>query len=62
MNLDKFTYKAQEAFSTAQDLAVRSHNQQIEEGHLFLSLLQQDDEKRTEGKEFRSVYDCILFF
>lgn len=42
MNQDKFTHKAQEAFANAQDLAVKYQNQQIDEGHLFMALLEQD--------------------
>lgn len=43
MRLDKFTVKAQEAVSEAQNLASQNGNQQIEPEHLLLALLNQED-------------------
>ena len=43
MNAQKFTQKSLEAIQNAQDLAVQNQNSQIEEEHLILALLQQED-------------------
>jgi ATP-dependent Clp protease ATP-binding subunit ClpB len=43
MKLDKFTVKAQEAISAAQDLARRQDHQAIEPEHLLQALLEQTD-------------------
>jgi ATP-dependent Clp protease ATP-binding subunit ClpB len=42
MDLNKFTQKSQEAISQAQAVAVRLGHQQIDAGHLMLSLVQQE--------------------
>ncbi|WP_243364043.1 ATP-dependent chaperone ClpB [Fundidesulfovibrio terrae] len=42
MDLNKFTQKSQEAISQAQAVAVRLGHQQIDAGHLMLSLAQQE--------------------
>ena len=42
MNLQNFTQKSQEALQGAQNLAIRSNHQQLEQIHLLLALLQQD--------------------
>ena len=43
MNTQKFTQKSLEAVQEAQNLAVENQNAQIEEEHLLLALLNQDD-------------------
>lgn len=43
MNLNRFTEKAQEALASAQQLASKSGQQQIDVEHLLLSLLEQQD-------------------
>ena len=43
MNIQKFTQKSLEALQHAQDLAVENQNAQVEQEHLFLALLEQDD-------------------
>ncbi|MDD3000440.1 MAG: ATP-dependent chaperone ClpB [Candidatus Riflebacteria bacterium] len=42
MNINKFTEKSQEALQTAQTLAVKYGNQEIQPEHLLLALLQQE--------------------
>ena len=42
MNAEKYTKKSLEAIQNAQSLAVAHHNQQIEQEHLLLALLQQE--------------------
>ena len=41
MRMDRFTYKAQEALSEAQKIAERYNHQQIDTGHILLSLITQ---------------------
>ncbi len=43
MNIQKFTQKSLEAVQEAQNLAVQNQNAQIEEEHLVLALLEQDN-------------------
>ena len=43
MNAQKFTQKSLEAIQQAQNLAVQNQNSQIEEEHLILALLEQED-------------------
>ena len=43
MNVQKFTQKSLEAIQQAQNLAVQNQNAQIEEEHLILALLEQED-------------------
>lgn len=43
MNLDKFTKRAVEAISSAQEIAIQSHHQQIDGEHIHLALLEQED-------------------
>lgn len=43
MNIQKFTQKSLEAVQSAQNLAVENQNAQIEEEHLLLSLLKQEN-------------------
>ena len=42
MNVDKFTQKSMEAIRDAQRIAVENSNQQLEQAHLLLALLQQE--------------------
>ncbi len=48
MNIQKFTQKSLEAIQSAQTLAIQNQNAQIEEEHLLLSLLEQDNSLITE--------------
>ncbi|MCL2832895.1 MAG: ATP-dependent chaperone ClpB [Treponema sp.] len=43
MDLEKFTIKAQEALNNASSLAQKNDNSQVENEHLLLALLQQED-------------------
>ena len=43
MNIQKFTQKSLEAVQEAQNLAVENQNSQIEEEHLLLALLKQEN-------------------
>ena len=43
MQMDKLTYKAQEAVAEAQKTAERYNHQQIDTGHLLLSLIKQKE-------------------
>ncbi len=43
MNAQKFTQKSMEAIQTAQSIAIAAQNMQIEQPHLFLALLQQEN-------------------
>ena len=43
MDTNKFTQKSQEAITSAQELALRRHHQQIECEHLLLALLEQPE-------------------
>lgn len=43
MNIQKFTQRSLEAVQSAQNLAVENQNAQIEEEHLLLSLLEQEN-------------------
>jgi len=43
MNIEKFTEKAQDAISSAQDIAVRMGHQQIDGEHIHLALASQED-------------------
>lgn len=43
MNAEKYTKKSLEAIQGAQELAIEHQNQQIEQVHLFLALLRQED-------------------
>ena len=59
MNVQKFTQKSLEAVQSAQNLAIENQNAQIEEEHLLLSLLEQDNslisellKKITKEEEF----------
>ena len=43
MNISKFTQKSQEAIAAAEKLAVQNGNQQIDEEHLLVALLNISD-------------------
>lgn len=43
MNIQKFTQKSLEAVQEAQNLAIENQNAQIEEEHLLLALLKQEN-------------------
>lgn len=43
MNLQKFTQKSIEAISNAQTLATQNQNAEVNEEHLLLALLEQDE-------------------
>lgn len=43
MNIQKFTQKSLEAVQTAQNLAIENQNAQVEEEHLILALIEQED-------------------
>ena len=42
MNAQKFTQKSLEAIQAAQDLTIENQNMQMEEVHLLIALLEQD--------------------
>ena len=59
MNIQKFTQKSLEAVQSAQNLAIENQNAQIEQEHLLLALLEQDNslikellKKITEEEKF----------
>ena len=43
MNIQKFTQKSLEAVQSAQTLAVENQNAQVEQEHLLLALLEQEN-------------------
>ena len=43
MNIQKFTQKSLEAIQSAQTLAMENQNAQVEQEHLILALLEQDN-------------------
>ena len=43
MNIQKFTQKSLEAIQSAQTIAVENQNAQVEQEHLLLALLEQDN-------------------
>lgn len=43
MNLQKFTQKSIEAIGAAQSLATQNQNSEVDEEHLLLALLEQDE-------------------
>ena len=43
MDIQKFTQKSLEAIQSAQNLAIENQNAQVEEEHLTLALLEQED-------------------
>lgn len=59
MNIQKFTQKSLEAVQSAQNITIENQNSQIEEEHLLLALLEQDNslikellKKITEEEKF----------
>ena len=57
MNAQKFTQKSLEAIQNAQNLAVQNQNSQIEEEHLILALLEQEDSLIKELLNIMGVPD-----
>lgn len=43
MNVQKFTQRSLESVQSAQNLAIQNQNAQIEEEHLFLALIEQEN-------------------
>ena len=43
MNSQKFTGKSLEAIQNAQNLAIKNQNSQIEQEHIILALIEQED-------------------
>ena len=43
MNIQKFTQKSVEAIQKAQSIAIENQNSQIEQEHILLALLEQDN-------------------
>ena len=43
MNMQKFTQKSLEALQNAQQIAIQNQNSQVEQEHLLLALLEQDN-------------------
>ena len=62
MNIQKFTQKSLEAVQSAQTLAVEKQNAQVEQEHLLLALLEQENslikellKKMNVGEEFQKT-------
>ena len=55
MNLQKFTQKSLEAIQNAQSNAVEYGNPQLDQQHLLLALLQQEDDSGTAAED---EYQC----
>ena len=67
MNFEKFTQKSLEALKKAQDITIENKNTQIEQEHMLLSLLEDDNglikelfEKMNVGKELKSEIEKII--
>ena len=67
MNFEKFTQKSLEAIKKAQDITIENKNAQIEQEHMLLSLLEDDNglikelfEKMNVGKELKSEIEKII--
>ena len=67
MNFEKFTQKSLEALKKAQDITLENKNTQIEQEHMLLSLLEDDNglikelfEKMNVGKELKSEIKKII--
>ena len=67
MNFEKFTQKSLEALKKAQDIAIENKNTQIEQEHMLLSLLEDDNglikelfEKMNVGKELKNEIEKII--
>ena len=67
MNFEKFTQKSLEALKKAQDITIENKNTQIEQEHMLLSLLEDDNglikelfEKMNVGKELKSEIKKII--
>ena len=67
MNIEKFTQKSLEAIQTSQNIATENQNSQVEQEHLLLALLQQDDslikqllEKMKVNEEFKKSLEKLV--
>ena len=62
MNMQKFTQKSIEAIGQAQNLAVEFSHQQIEQPHLMLALLEQENSEQLEvlATQGRFTYYRVL--
>ena len=67
MNIEKFTQKSLEAIQTSQNIAIENQNSQVEQEHLLLALLQQDDslikqllEKMNVNEEFKKSLEKLV--
>ncbi|MBS4188863.1 ATP-dependent chaperone ClpB [Bacillus sp. FJAT-49705] len=47
MDINKMTERMQDGFMTAQNIAIREHHQEVDDVHLFLALLEQDNSLMT---------------
>lgn len=59
MNIQKFTQKSLEAIQNAQNIAIENQNAQVEQEHILLALLEQENslikdlERRLEDKHIK---------
>ena len=67
MNIDKFTQKSLEAIQTSQNIATQNQNSQVEQEHLLLALLEQEDslikqllEKMKVNEEFKKSLEKLV--
>lgn len=62
MNFDKFTTKVQEAIETSLKIASNQNHQVIEPEHLFLGMVQNEEESIVSGiiKSITNQYDSLL--
>ena len=67
MNIEKFTQKSLEAIQTSQNIATQNQNSQVEQEHLLLALLEQEDslikqllEKMKVNEEFKKSLEKLV--
>ena len=67
MNIEKFTQKSIEAIQTSQNIATENQNSQVEQEHLLLALLEQEDslikqllEKMKVNEEFKKSLEKLV--
>ena len=67
MNIEKFTQKSLEAIQTSQNIAIENQNSQVEQEHLLLALLEQEDslikqllEKMNVNEEFKKSLEKLV--
>ena len=67
MNIEKFTQKSLEAIQTSQNIATQNQNSQVEQEHLLLALLEQEDslikqllEKMKVNEEFKKSLEKFV--